>query len=161
DADTRVFGRGEEERARRVVGIFSYYVEQEREVSGEGATFRLLRARRLDTLNWRDNFIGYTSPRAGAALVLLDRIEELLVQSIVPSMAPNEPARLVDTKSLEVEKDCPSAVEARAGEVIRREYPSIPGASAGAVLELGKLLARRRALLVKWRASLSWEARLV
>ena len=133
--------------------LMSSYVEREVELEAAGKHVRALHVWRLDTLGVRLGALGYTRPRTPAALVLLDQIESDLVRWVLPALPAGETLEMVDEDTEYKGEAWVKEIEARAAEVVRRHYA---GARLdGAMQRVGQLLARRRALVRKWRASLS------
>jgi hypothetical protein len=97
--------------------------------------------------------LGYTRPRTPAALVLLDQVETDLVRWVLPALPEGEAMELVDEKTALRPEPWVIDVERRAAGVLRRHYA--PLRADPAVERVGRLLARRRALVKKWQASLS------
>jgi hypothetical protein len=132
--------------------LVSFYIERDVHVASSDKTVRAIHVWRLDKLNFRHNFLGYTRPRTPAALVLLDQIETDLVRHVLPAIPPDEPMVLVDERT---ETQAPSwalELSKRAGQMIRRHFESVPPEQIDGVEKVGRLLARRRALVKKWRA---------
>ncbi len=133
--------------------LMSFYVEGEAEFEAGGSKVRALDLWRLDTLGVRYGALGYTRPRTPAALVLLDQTESDLVRSILPALAPGEPSELVDDETREQNLPWVSEVERSAGEAVRKHYAAL--STDPHVIEVGKLLAKRRALVRRWRRTLA------
>ena len=125
----------------------SFYVEREVVVEAEGRTERALYLRRLDDLNVRQSALGYTHPRAGVAMVLLDETESLLVTYVLPALAPNAPLELCDPESVDEKAPWQDALRKRAGEVVRAEFARVADDD---LREVGRLLARRAELVKSW-----------
>lgn len=132
--------------------LMSFYVERESEYRAGSQRVRALALWRLDTLAVRFGALGYTRPRTPAALVLLDQIESDLVRSVLPALAPGEPAQLVDDETREQGLPWVKAIEREAGAAVRRHYAALGGDPH--VIEVGTLLAKRRALIRRWRTTL-------
>jgi len=138
----------------RVVPLsMSFYVQRESEYRAGSTRVRALALWRLDTLRVRFGALGYTRPRTPAALVLLDQIESDLVRTVLPAVAPGEPAQLVDDETREQGLPWVAPLEKGAGAAIRKHFAA-PSADPH-VIEVGSLLAKRRALVRRWRATLA------
>ncbi len=149
DADVAVAGGGE------IPIVTSYYVESEREALAESQRVRALRLRRLDNLTFQMPVLGFTRASSPAALVLLDTIETDLVRFVLPALVEGERLEMVDE---ETEKAAPAWVKTLsddAAAAVRRHYASVPPALQPGVLRVGQLLARRRALVERWRVEVS------
>ena len=138
--------------------VYTYYVERERESLVNGKAIRSVHLWRLDRLALGQPYLGYTHPRAGAALVLLDQLETELIQLVLPALGPAERVELTgdgDDEDPDPGADWPVTVESRAGELVREYFA---GAEDRATLEhIGALLVRRRAIVRQWkRDSPSW-----
>lgn len=130
----------------------SFYVQRESEYTAGGTRVRTLDLWRLDTLGVRFGALGYTRPRTPAALVLLDQIESDLVRTVLPAVAPGEPAQLVDDETREQGLPWVGPLEKVVGAAIRSHFSAL--SAEPHVVEVGTLLAKRRALVRRWRASL-------
>ncbi|HEX6274180.1 MAG TPA: hypothetical protein VFZ53_14125 [Polyangiaceae bacterium] len=133
--------------------LMSSYVEREVTLELGGRRVRALHLWRLDRLGVRFGALGYTRPRTPAALVLLDQVETDLVRWVLPALPEGEAMELVDGETRLRPEPWVTDVERRAAGVLRRHYA--PMRSDPAVERVGRLLARRRALVKKWTASLS------
>jgi len=130
----------------------SFYVQRESEYRSGSTRVRTLDLWRLDTLRVRFGALGYTRPRTPAALVLLDQIESDLVRTVLPAVAPGEPAQLVDDETREQGLPWVGQLEKVAGAAIRSHFSAL--SADPHVVEVGTLLAKRRALVRRWRATL-------
>jgi hypothetical protein len=148
--DGDVFGADD----RRLPIAFSFYVQREQSfVVGDPAlSERVVWVWRLDGLNLRKPYLGYTRPAMGAAIVSLDEVETQLVQYVLPALAPGEPVELLDEASLDGSQAWQTTLQARAGEAVRAE---VGRGADQATLEVGKLLAQRRKLIRSWRKDLA------
>ncbi|HEY4102605.1 MAG TPA: hypothetical protein VGM44_01900 [Polyangiaceae bacterium] len=133
--------------------LMSFYIERESEFEAGGTTVRAIDLWRLDTLGIRYGALGYTRPRTPAALVLLDQIESDLVRSVLPALAPGESSELVDDETREQDLPWVTEIERRAGETVRNHYAAL--SADPHVLEVGRLLAKRRMLVRRWRATVA------
>jgi hypothetical protein len=132
--------------------LMSSYVEREVTLVLGGRSVRALHLWRLDR-GVRFGALGYTRPRTPAALVLLDQVETDLVRWVLPALPEGESMELVDDDTRLRPEPWVTDVERRAAGILRRHYE--PFRSDPAVERVGRLLARRRALVKKWTASLS------
>lgn len=128
------------------VYLSTFTVENVAIYEAEGRSVRALRLRRLDRLNFARAVLGFTRPQVRDALVLAERVEEHLVQAIVPALAPegtlalageDDPALLASTGAL--------AAAGLRGEAVRWT-----GGDAARAAELGALFSRRHALFTTW-----------
>jgi hypothetical protein len=84
---------------------------------------------------------------------LLDHVETDLVRWVLPALPEGEAMELVDDETALRPEAWVTDVQRRAAGVLRRHYAAL--ARDPAVERVGRLLARRRALVKKWQASLS------
>jgi len=133
--------------------LMSFYEQREAEFDASGVKVRALDLWRLDTLGVRYGALGYTRPRTPAALVLLDQIESDLVRSVLPALAPGEPSELVDDETREQDLPWVTEIERTAGAAVRKHYAAL--SADPHVIEVGKLLAKRRALVRRWRRTVA------
>lgn len=131
---------------------YGYYVEREDVLSAGDQSERALFLFRVDPLGVRPGAIGYTRARASAALVLLDQLEAELVVYVLPALASGEATELLDEKSLDAQSTWQAALRKRAGEVVRESLPTREGEP---LHEVGKILARRRALIQSWSRTMA------
>jgi hypothetical protein len=115
--------------------LTSYYVGRERTGTFAGSSARLLWVERLDDLNKSLAVLGYTSPRLGAGLVTLDRIEQDVVQFVAPALGEGS-ARLVDRETRETEQPWIAELERAAGQALRRDYERYRTPSQDALVAL-------------------------
>lgn len=134
--------------------LFSFYVQRDKRVVAAGQHIRVVYLWRLDTLNVRQNYLGYTRARTPAALVLYDQLENELVRLALPAIPPGEPAELFDENTRLTHPERVKSIEARAGAVIRRHYASMPASLRADAQRVGTLLAKRRMLVEKWQVTL-------
>jgi hypothetical protein len=132
--------------------LVSFYIERDVSMTSNDKGVRAIHLWRLDKLNFRHNFLGYTRPRTPAAMVLLDQIETDLVRHVLPAIPPDEPMVLVDERTEAREPAWAVELSRRAGQLIRRHFERVPPDQIDGVENVGRLLARRRALVRKWRA---------
>jgi hypothetical protein len=142
--DSDVFTYGE----RVQPALLSSYVEREVELEAGGQRVRALYLWQLGRIGL-GGVLGYTRPRTPEALVLLDPIETDLVRWVLPALPPGERVELFDEQS--AREEYAPAAELAAGEIVRRHYAPLLDAE---VTRVGQILARRRALVEKWRRSL-------
>ena len=146
-------------RAHPLPILMSFYIERESEFESGGVAVRALDLWRLDTLSVRYGALGYTRPRTPAALVLLDQVESDLVRSVLPALAPGEASELVDDETREQNLPWVSAIERLAADAVRKHYTEL--SRDPHVLEVGQLLAKRRALVRRWRVTIAEGGRLL
>lgn len=140
--------------------LYAYYAE--REDVGEAPGFepeRVVFAWRLDRLNVSKAALGYTHREAGAALVLHDQIEDFLVRDVLPALAEGERVELVDEASRDPKLRWQEDVETRAARMVRESFAG--AADRDALVRLGTLLARRRALVRSFRLALAGQGRVL
>jgi hypothetical protein len=123
--------------------LTTYYVAQERSARVDQSEIRLLRVQRLDSLNRSLAVLGYTSPRLGAALVTLDRLERDFVLVVAPALREEGAAPLVDADARDSRAPWVGELERAAGATLRRDAQTYRSAD---VDHLVALLARREAL---------------
>jgi len=133
--------------------LMSFYVERESEYRAGSERVRVLDLWRLDTVRVRFGALGYTRPRTPAALVLLDQIESDLVRTVLPAVAPGEPAQIVDDETREQGLPWVLALERAAGAALRKHFSAL--SADPHVVEVGTLLAKRRALVRRWRETIA------
>ena len=140
--------------------LYAFYREREDEGRADGfAPERIVFAWRLDRLNISKAALGYTHREAGAALVLYDQVEEFLIRDVLPALAEGEKVELVDTASRDPQKAWQEDIETRSARMVRESFAG--AADREKLVELGKLLARRRALVRKWRDELAAQQRIL
>jgi hypothetical protein len=145
--DGDVHGAG----ARSQPLLLSFYVERDAEVAVGDQLVRALHVWRLDRLSLTQGALGYTRPTTPAALVLLDQIESELVLYVLPSLPEGEPMVLVDDESLDADEVWQRELHEGVARVVRATFSA--GADTVSVREIGGILARRRALIARWRRS--------
>jgi hypothetical protein len=149
--DGEIIGAGE----RMVPVLLSFYAEREATVEAEGRQIDVLYLWRLDSLNLRQPYVGYTRPYAPAAMVLLDQIEMDLVRDVLPALPPGQAMVLVDDETAVLDDGWVAELGARAAQIARTHYLRsrlLPDAHLARVAEL---LALRRKLFRKWRANVT------
>lgn len=134
--------------------LYAFYKEREDEAEAPGyAKERVVFLWRLDRLNLSKAALGYTHREADAALVLYDQIEEELIVRVLPGLAEGEKVELVDDDSRDSNKAWQSDIESRSARMVRESFAA--AADRAELVELGTLLARRRAILRKWKVELA------
>lgn len=142
------------ESARGVTPLLlSFYVERALEIRAAKKVVRVLELWRLDGLNVKHPYLGYTRPSTPAALVLLDQVETDLIRDVLPALAPDEPMLLAEDPYQVEQPAWMVGLAASAGRAVRRHYAAIRNGGGARFERLGRLLARRRALVKKWQAS--------
>lgn len=140
--------------------LYAFYREREDEGRADGfAPERVVYLWRLDRLNISKAALGYTHREAGAALVLYDQVEEFLIQDVLPALAEGEKLELIDTPSRDATKAWQDDIETRAARMVRESFAG--AADRDRLVELGALLARRRAIVRKWRSELAAQNRIL
>jgi hypothetical protein len=147
DADTFAAGNG----IRPL--LMSSYVEREVELEAGAHRLRAVHLWALDPRGLRIGVLGYTRPRTPAALVQLDQVEQDLVRWVLPALPTGEIVELVDERTALSPDEWVHPVELEAAATLRRHFATL--SEDAKVLRVGQLLARRRSLVKKWRASLS------
>ena len=132
--------------------LYVFYVEKELVVKADGADERVVHLWRLDRLNLRQGFLGYTRSRTGAAIVLLDQLESELVLTVLPGLPPGERTELLDEESRDLSEEWQRGLGERAAAIVREHYARWNDPH---VAEIGELLARRRALVERWKANVA------
>ncbi len=140
---------------RLVPFTMSFYVERDVTVTSGPATVRVVHLWRIDPVNLAPGFLGYTQAPSPAALVLLDRVESDLVVAVLPALPAGEPLELVDRATRDTGAPWVQELERRGGELLRRYAASLPPAETEGVEPVGRLLARRRALVRRWQRTLA------
>jgi hypothetical protein len=140
--------------------LYAFYREREDEGRADGfAPERIVYAWRLDRLNISKAALGYTHREAGAALVLYDQVEEFLIRDVLPALSEGEKVTLVDKASRDATKSWQDDIETRSARMVRESFAG--AADRDRLIELGKLLARRRAIVHKWRDELAAQQRIL
>jgi len=140
--------------------LYAFYREREDEGRADGfAPERIVFAWRLDRLNVSKAALGYTHRGADAALVLYDQVEEFLIRDVLPALVEGEKVDLVDAASRDPQKAWQEDIETRSARMVRESFAG--AADRDKLVEVGKLLARRRALVRKWRDELASQQRIL
>ncbi len=126
--------------------IYTYLLEDQRRYRAGDEEYRTLYLRRLDALNVNRRRLGMAAGGDRPALVILQQVDELLVEVLLPALARDGQVDLVGADGRDGD---PSAWErelgARAGEIVREELgQTISDQRKGE--ELGRLLSQRRQL---------------
>ena len=135
--------------------LLGFYVQAEAQVEGAGSSERVVHLWRLDKLNLNQGYYGYTRPSTPAAIVLLDQIESDLVRDVLPALPDGEPMRLVDEETELQGAEWVAKVNRRGAKLVRSYFAEVPEGRDEGVRSVAKLLARRRALVDKWRRELA------
>ncbi len=135
--------------------LLGFYVQAEAQVEGAGNSERVVHLWRLDKLNLNQGYYGYTRPSTPAAIVLLDQIESDLVRDVLPALPENESMRLVDEETQLQGAEWVAKVNQRGAKLVRSYFAEVPEGRDEGVRSVAKLLARRRALVAKWRRELA------
>lgn len=140
--------------------LYAFYREREDEGRADGfEPERIVFLWRLDRLNISKSALGYTHREADSALVLYDQVEEFLIRDVLPSLVEGEKVELIDKASRDTTKAWQDDIETRAGRMVRESFANT--ADRGKLIELGTLLARRRAIVAKWREELATQNRIL
>lgn len=134
--------------------VASYRVEEVVFVNAGGVPRRVLSLRRLDRINYAHALLGMESAELGAAVLLLDQIDQHVATRTLRLLAPDAPYPLGDAAWTALPDG--RQVAAAAGNAARRELVRWLGdddAETGA--EIARLLDERAALLEQWRAKLA------
>ncbi len=148
-ADTMNLGEGE------VPTLLSFYVQERGQYTSGGKPISVLRLWRLDQLNLSHALLGYPKASAQHAFILLDQIEQDLITQLLPAVAPGALMSLTDEdlgpslKTWEVE------LQRRGAEILRTHFKAATPEERSDAERVGTLLAKRRALLLRWKESLS------
>src|SRR5690606_30023315 len=137
-------------KGRRSVLLFSFDVHRIVLYRSGGHDVRTLRVRRLDTLNWSYNLLGFTAPQRRDAVVLDDKVDEHLLE-LLPALAEDvsmDPFHLTKEETY-----TPWFTETRklATAIIREELGTAGDAD---LARLGALLARRLEIYNEWNDKL-------
>lgn len=132
--------------------LYAFAVEHVSVFESEGRTIRALTLRRLDTLNISRSALGLARPQLREALLLREEIDSLLINEILPALAESGGVQLADEETSRLAPAWLTSIEQRAGEAVRAEYgPKLIKEAT----DLGRALARRRALFRQWQDKLS------
>jgi hypothetical protein len=139
-------------QARAEPWLYAFYVQRDEVVKAGGKDERVVHLLRLDQLNLRQSFLGYTRSTTGAAIVLLDHVETDLVVYVLPGLPPGERTDLLDEPSRDDSAAWQRDLGERASSIVREHFARLHDADIDAV---GKLLARRRALVESWKKNVA------
>jgi hypothetical protein len=135
-------------RAPNRLVLSTYEVRRVRFYEGPEGPVRVLRLRRLDTLNHGRQVLGFTREQVRDALVLESRIETYMVDFVLPSLGTEGRMELVDRETVRGDQGWIDALEEAAAEDARALARARVGDRAEA---LGEVLGRRRALIERWQ----------
>ncbi|MEO8700340.1 MAG: hypothetical protein ABI867_09865 [Kofleriaceae bacterium] len=127
--------------------VYTYLVDEVSFVVAGGESRRVLSVRRVDHLNRSWAVLGLHSEDLGDPIVLLDKIDEHVVGTLLPVLAPEAHYPLGDP-----------AVETEAGRAVRAELVALSGDPAAATA-IGTLLADRAVIIAGWREHLKSQSR--
>lgn len=134
--------------------LYAFYKEREDDAEAAGfARERVVYLWRLDRLNISKAALGYTHRESDAALVLYDQIEEELIVRVLPGLAEGEKVDLVDDDSRDSNKAWQDDIEQRSARMVRESFAG--AADRERLVELGTLLAKRRAIVRRWQVELA------
>lgn len=138
--------------------LYAFYREREDEAVADGFDpEHVVFLWRVDHLNISKAALGYTHREAAAAMVLYDQIEESLIRFVLPALAEGEKVELVDAASRDPNQAWQEDIETRAARMVRESFAS--AADHDALVELGQLLAERRAIVKSWNNDLARQNR--
>ena len=146
---------------RPVPLLFSYYVQQDAVAVSGSHEIRVVHLWRLDDLNLYHGSLGLTRPHTPAALVLLDRVETDLVLHVLPALPPGEVMLLLDEETQNQQPEWADGLPEHAAALLRKHHATLPQERAVGVDRVGKLLARRRALVKRWSGLLAAQSRVL
>ena len=136
--DALLLGRG----ARYRVLASSYAIERRRRfVSGE-RTITALDLDRIDTLSFEQSLLGYTRPEVRYALVLVARVEDFLVGSVLPSIHSVDDSVIVRGYEDEPDVAWVDDFETWVHEDLSREAQEV--VTQRALIDLAAAVVRRR-----------------
>ena len=139
--DALLLGRG----ARYRVLASSYAVERRRRfVSGE-RTIIALDLDRIDTLSFEQSLLGYTRPEVRYALVLVARVEDFLVDSVLPSIHSVDDSVIVRGYEDEPDVGWVTDFETWVHEDLSREAQTL--VTQRALIDLAAAVVQRRTAL--------------
>lgn len=136
----------------RLVILSTYYVLEKRMAKADDKSVLALHVSRLDNLNFRQDYLGFTRPHIEVALVLHDNLEDVFVNFVAPALGEGRPMPLLDMESRDFDEPWQDELLLRAGETVRSElhFPD----DADPVSELGRLFADRYELVRRWQVEL-------
>lgn len=133
---------------RGAVWLLSYAVDQQVHYRAGDQRVTAIRVRRLDTLNFHANALGFASPRRALAWVRPGRIEEALVSRILPQLG-DDPPPYYHVRDYQKREPWVPLANRRARVLIAHDYGDLAPDPAAA-RRLGALLARRWQLFSRW-----------
>lgn len=139
------------ERRHRIY-FSTFTVERVSFHRAEGQRVRTLRLKRLDRLNFQRGLLGFTRENISDALVLLTRVEDFMVDAVLPALGPEASMPLVDDDARRSNEPWIAEVERAMAEDARAEARALAGEEAES---LGALFARRQALFRTWSERLA------
>lgn len=139
--------------------LMSFYVERELRVTAAEQAVRVVHLWRLDSLNLSPGYVGYTQAHSPAALVLLDQVESDLVRYLLPALPEGETLELVDPETRGRDPRWAAELEVAGAALVRRWLAKLPPDAAHGAVAVGRLLARRRALVHGWQRQLTGSGR--
>ncbi len=135
--------------------LLSFYVQERGLYKSAQREVSVLRLWRLDRLNLVQSKLGYTRASIPYAIVLLDEVENDLVTQILPAVPVGELMSLSDDDTEFSPKPWVAELQKKGGAIVRRHFESVSAAEREAAERLGRLLAKRRQLLSKWRSTIA------
>ena len=131
----------------RLPYVALFGVEKVARYRAGGLEVRVLHVRKLDRMALRASLLGQTRRETHDALVLVDDLEHLGVGTLMPALADGGTLRFVTSSGDFPERP---AIEARAGEVARRELAAAAAMEPALLVQAATPLARRREFFEKW-----------
>ena len=143
--------------ARVLVVVYAFAVDEIRRFraaggASDGLEVAALRVRRLDTMNVRHALIGFTRPNLREAVVLLDQLDGMVAQRVLPVLAEGAPLDICGDAA-EGDPAGRAALELTYGALARADLAAA-GLDAGASGRVAAALRRREQALVGVRESL-------
>lgn len=136
----------------RLVILSTYHVLEKRTATANNKTVLALHVNRLDNLNFRQDYLGFTRPHIEVALVLHDNLEDIVVNFVAPALGDGRPMPLIDMESREFDSPWQDQLLQHAGAIVRSELNVSKDAES--VQKLGKLFADRYELVRRWQVEL-------
>src|SRR5690606_31217879 len=127
--------------------IASFGVERVRWYRAGAARVRVLHLARRDSLNFVHGYLGFTRPHIRDALVLLERVDAWLIETLLPALAPEGTYAFVPPGA-RARARLPNGLarlSMRMGQEVRRELRAL-AATCTLLEETGTLFDRRRAV---------------
>lgn len=143
--------------ARVLVVVYAFAVDEIRRFraaggAADGIEVAALRLRRLDTMNVRHALIGFTRPNLREAVVLLDQLDGLVTQRVLPVLAEGAPLDICGKPEVG-EPAGRAQLELTFGALARADLAAV-GIDAAAGGRVAAALRRREEALVGVRESL-------